>query len=66
MPECPVVIGNAPCGPGRPLLFILGPCVIESRDLLIAVGDRLAQVRERLGVPVVFKSSFDKANRTSG
>jgi 2-dehydro-3-deoxyphosphooctonate aldolase (KDO 8-P synthase) len=40
--------------------------VIESRELLIEVGDRLAQMRERLGAAVVFKSSFDKANRTSG
>lgn len=66
MPVCPLPIGNALCGPGRPLVFILGPCVIESRELLIEVGDRLAQMRERLGGAVVFKSSFDKANRTSG
>ncbi|MDQ3332609.1 MAG: 3-deoxy-8-phosphooctulonate synthase [Planctomycetota bacterium] len=66
MPNCPVVIGNAPCGPGQPLLFVLGPCVIESRELLIEVGDHLAAVRERIGMPIVFKASFDKANRTSG
>ena len=66
MPECPLSIGDASCGPGKPLLFILGPCVIESRELLFEVGDRLVQVRERLGTPIVFKSSFDKANRTSG
>lgn len=66
MPECPIAIGPALCGPGKPLLFILGPCVIESRDLLIEVADRLVQVRDALNVPIVFKSSFDKANRTSG
>ena len=65
MPQCPVPLGQDACGPGRPLLFILGPCVIESRDLLLRVGDHLASLRERLGLPVVFKSSFDKANRTS-
>ncbi len=61
-----VNIGSGICGPGQPLLFILGPCVIESRELLIHVGDHLAAVRERLGMPIVFKASFDKANRTSG
>lgn len=60
------MIGQTPCGANQPLLFILGPCVIESRDLLITVGDALADLRERLGVGIVFKSSFDKANRTSG
>jgi len=45
--------------------FILGPCVLESRDLALAVAGRVAEIGQRLGVPVVFKSSFDKANRTS-
>ncbi|MGC1273727.1 MAG: 3-deoxy-8-phosphooctulonate synthase, partial [Planctomycetaceae bacterium] len=66
MPQCPVEIGNASCGSGQPLLFILGPCVIESRDLLVEVSERLVQIRDRLGLSIVFKSSFDKANRTSG
>lgn len=65
MTDLPVVIDGTRCGPGEPLLFILGPCVIESRDLLATVGETLARLRERLGVAVVFKSSFDKANRTS-
>ena len=66
MPDNPIRIGDLPCGPGQPLLFILGPCVIESRDLLLRVSDHLVAVRERLRVPIVFKASFDKANRTSG
>ena len=53
-------------GPGCPLLFILGPCVIESRELVLRVADTLAQLAQRLGVGMVFKSSFDKANRSSG
>ncbi|MFQ3593419.1 MAG: 3-deoxy-8-phosphooctulonate synthase, partial [Gemmataceae bacterium] len=53
-------------GPGCPLLFILGPCVIESRDLILRVADNLASLSQRRGVPIVFKSSFDKANRSSG
>ncbi len=47
------------------LFFILGPCVIESEDLCLRIADHLARMAERLGVDVIFKSSFDKANRTS-
>ncbi|MGH9458291.1 MAG: 3-deoxy-8-phosphooctulonate synthase, partial [Thermoanaerobaculia bacterium] len=46
-------------------LFIAGPCVIESRDHALAMGDRLAALGRELGIRLVFKSSFDKANRTS-
>ncbi len=45
--------------------IIAGPCVIESRDLLEEVAEELVRVREDLGVEIIFKSSFDKANRTS-
>ncbi|UEG51509.1 3-deoxy-8-phosphooctulonate synthase [Mucilaginibacter daejeonensis] len=45
--------------------FILGPCVMESQDLLYTVAEQVARVRQKYNVPVVFKSSFDKANRTS-
>ena len=46
--------------------FVLaGPCAIESRDIALAVAEFLAGVSDRLGLPLVFKSSFDKANRTS-
>ncbi len=62
----PVQIGNVWCGPGRPLLWILGPCVIESHELTVRIAEALAEMAARLGVPVVFKASFDKANRTSG
>jgi len=47
------------------LVFIAGPCVIESEALVTEVSGRLAEIAQRLGVPIVFKSSFDKANRTS-
>lgn len=47
------------------LFFIAGPCVLESLDLALKVGLRLARIAQKLGVTVVFKSSFDKANRTS-
>ena len=61
----PVPIGPYRCGKGQPLLFIAGPCVIESERLILDVGRRLADLAERLNVPIVFKSSYDKANRTS-
>lgn len=61
-----VRIDRLECGPARPLLFIAGPCVIESEALALEVGLRLADLASRLELPLVFKSSFDKANRTSG
>ncbi len=62
----PVPIGNVVCGPGQPLLWIAGPCVIESHDLTLRIADTLRDLAERLRLPLVFKASFDKANRTSG
>ena len=60
-----VSIENYKVGDGQPLLFILGPCVMESEDLVLQVAGRLAEMRDRLNLQIVFKSSFDKANRTS-
>jgi 2-dehydro-3-deoxyphosphooctonate aldolase (KDO 8-P synthase) len=62
----PVTIGDLVCGPGRPLLWMLGPCVIESHELTLQIADRLAELAQRLHLPLIFKASFDKANRTSG
>ncbi|WP_317174085.1 3-deoxy-8-phosphooctulonate synthase [Mucilaginibacter boryungensis] len=45
--------------------FILGPCVMENQDLLFTVGEKVAEIGQKYQVPVIFKSSFDKANRTS-
>ena len=50
----------------QPLFLIAGPCVIESEALVRTVAERLAGLRDRLGLACVFKASFDKANRTSG
>src|SRR2546421_7672332 len=61
----PVSIGNVACGPGQPLLWIAGPCVIESHDLTLRIADTLKELSLRLSVPLIFKASFDKANRTS-
>jgi 2-dehydro-3-deoxyphosphooctonate aldolase (KDO 8-P synthase) len=46
-------------------IFIAGPCVIESRELLDVVAQKLKDISQRLGVEIIFKASFDKANRTS-
>ena len=60
-----VTIGDYKVGDGQPLLFILGPCVMESEALVLQVADRLVELRDRLKLQIAFKSSFDKANRTS-
>jgi 2-dehydro-3-deoxyphosphooctonate aldolase (KDO 8-P synthase) len=62
----PVAIGNVRCGPGHPLVIIAGPCVIESHDLTLQIAETLRAVGDRLDFPLIFKASFDKANRTSG
>ena len=45
--------------------FIAGPCVIESAELLDTVAKKLVDINNRLGTDIIFKASFDKANRTS-
>jgi 2-dehydro-3-deoxyphosphooctonate aldolase (KDO 8-P synthase) len=65
VPNNPIQLGKTACGAGHPLLFIAGPCVIENPELIAEVSGRLAEMAARLDVPLVFKSSFDKANRTS-
>jgi len=52
-------------GPDRPLFLIAGPCVIESEALVLEVAARLKEMCARLAVPLIFKASFDKANRSS-
>jgi len=52
-------------GPRRPLFLIAGPCVIESEALALESAEALARVAERTGVALIYKSSFDKANRSS-
>jgi 2-dehydro-3-deoxyphosphooctonate aldolase (KDO 8-P synthase) len=53
-------------GLDRPLFLIAGPCVVESRQLQMDTAGRLKEICARLKVPLVFKSSYDKANRSSG
>ena len=61
-----VAVGSVTFSATLPLALIAGPCVIESRDSTLRHAERLRDVARRLEVPFVFKSSFDKANRTSG
>jgi len=65
-PHLPALIGPHRCGPGEPLLVIAGPCVIEEESLCLSIATKLAELAARLPIQVVFKASFDKANRTSG
>lgn len=65
MPVNPVEFASIRCGKGQPLLFIAGPCVIESEALVLEVARRLVEIRDELKIQLIFKSSFDKANRTS-
>ena len=59
------VAGRYEVGSGHPLLFIAGPCVLESEELALSVAGFLKEVEGKLGIRVVFKGSFDKANRSS-
>ncbi|MGE0706421.1 MAG: 3-deoxy-8-phosphooctulonate synthase [Planctomycetota bacterium] len=58
------VFGQQLGAPGR-LFLIAGPCVVETRDLALRIGERVRDLCARLEVPYVFKASFDKANRSS-
>ncbi|MFL5255718.1 MAG: 3-deoxy-8-phosphooctulonate synthase [Rhodopila sp.] len=60
-----VRVGGIDIGNDRPFVLIAGPCQIESRDHALAVAQALAHISRRTGVPVIYKSSYDKANRTS-
>ncbi len=61
----PVRIASFSVGGGYPLAFILGPCVIESASHALETAAAVREVAARCGVPIVFKASYDKANRTS-
>ena len=60
-----VKIGNFTVGGNAPLFLISGPCVIENREITFKVARFLKKIAKRTKIPVIFKSSYDKANRTS-
>jgi 2-dehydro-3-deoxyphosphooctonate aldolase (KDO 8-P synthase) len=61
-----VTLRNISIGDGRPFALIAGPCVIESEAHVAEIAGQLVDITARVGVPFIFKASFDKANRTSG
>jgi 2-dehydro-3-deoxyphosphooctonate aldolase (KDO 8-P synthase) len=61
-----MLLCGSPVGGDQPLFLIAGPCALESEALSLRVAEALAGIAERLGLLVIFKGSFDKANRTSG
>lgn len=61
----PIDLGPWTVGPGEPLTFFSGPCVIEGRDKCLAIAEALAELARDLDLRLVFKASYDKANRTS-
>jgi 2-dehydro-3-deoxyphosphooctonate aldolase (KDO 8-P synthase) len=60
-----VHIGAITVGGGNPLVLIAGPCVIEGEELVLSVAQGLQEVSREFGIPLIFKASYDKANRTS-
>ena len=60
-----VVVGNVTLGEGQPLALIAGPCVIESESHAMSIAREVREIADRCSVPLIFKASFDKANRTS-
>jgi len=63
-PVNPVKLGDMTLGDDK-LFLIAGPCVIENRRLIIDIAKRVSEIASRLGIPYIFKSSYDKANRSS-
>jgi 2-dehydro-3-deoxyphosphooctonate aldolase (KDO 8-P synthase) len=60
-----VQVGSVSFGNDLPIALISGPCQIESRDHALMMAEELVKLTDKLGIPFVFKASFDKANRTS-
>ena len=60
-----VNVGNVELGNKMPLALVCGPCQIESREHAIFIAGKMVEITEKLGIPYIFKASFDKANRTS-
>ncbi len=60
-----VRVGSITIGGGAPLALLAGPCVIENRDMILRSAEHIRGVADRVGMPLVFKASFKKANRTS-
>ena len=64
-PNSTITVGGVEIANDRPMALIAGPCQMESRDHALAIASALAEICDRLGISLIFKTSFDKANRTS-
>ena len=60
-----IQVGNVKIGVGQPLTLLAGPCVIEGYERSLMIGREIKAITARLGIPYIFKASFDKANRSS-
>ena len=60
-----VTIQNLTIANNRPFALLAGPCVLESRDHAFMMCEAIKKITDKLGIPFIYKSSFDKANRTS-
>lgn len=60
-----IIIKNVPVGGNNPLVLIAGPCVIEGLDITLDIASALKEITASLSIPYIFKSSYDKANRSS-
>lgn len=61
----PVAIGKVQIGPGCRLALVAGPCVIESREHTLRLAEQIKEISDELDIPLIFKASYDKANRSS-
>ena len=61
-----VKIGNISVGGGKPLVLIAGPCVVEGREMIMKTANYIQKITSKLHIPLIFKASYKKANRTSG
>ncbi|MBQ3540582.1 MAG: 3-deoxy-8-phosphooctulonate synthase, partial [Phascolarctobacterium sp.] len=60
-----VKVGDYLVGQGNPLMLMAGPCVLEGYERSLMIGQKAKAICDELGIPYVFKASFDKANRSS-
>lgn len=60
-----VTVGDIKIGSGQPLALLAGPCVLEGLERSLKIGRGIKEITQRLGIPYIFKASFDKANRSS-
>ena len=56
---------NFEVGPDKPFFLLSGPCIVESEKLTLEIAASLKDMTDELGIPYIFKASFDKANRSS-